>query len=308
MGKFLSAVKRGPTKRPQRIMVYGMAGVGKTTFAASAPGAIVIPVEEGADLLDVPKFSKPHSWLELLGMIDELKTDSHEFKTVVLDTLDEAEKLCHAHTCATNHWDSMATPEFGKGYEAAFGNWRLFLKKLEELRDAKSMDIILLAHAEIKAFKAPESEAFDRWQPRLHKTASKATQEWCDHVFFAQFVTAVTKDRDRRVRGMSTGARLLRTCWNAAYDAKSRSSLPPSLPLAWEDFEAEMAKNAPASKEQLAAEFARILPLMPQNKRNAATTGFAKAGDDLAKLAMVVEAARGHVQINAVEESDEATA
>jgi hypothetical protein len=42
------------------------------------------------------------------------------------------------------------------------------------------MMVVLIAHAKIKRFENPETEAYDRYSPRLNKHASALVQEWCD--------------------------------------------------------------------------------------------------------------------------------
>ena len=49
----LDSVKRSFNQAPPRIVMYGVGGVGKSTFAASAPNPIFIPVEDGISTLDV---------------------------------------------------------------------------------------------------------------------------------------------------------------------------------------------------------------------------------------------------------------
>ena len=43
----LQSIRRERVSRPPIIVVYGGPGVGKTTFAAGAPGAIFVRTEDG---------------------------------------------------------------------------------------------------------------------------------------------------------------------------------------------------------------------------------------------------------------------
>ena len=47
------------------------------------------------------------------------------------------------------------------------------------------MTVILVGHAEIKRFDSPETEPYDRYQPKLHAPASALIQERMDAVLFA---------------------------------------------------------------------------------------------------------------------------
>jgi len=44
-----------------------------------------------------------------------------------------------------------------------------------------------IAHARIERFENPETDAYDRYSPRLNKHASALIQEWCDEVLFATY-------------------------------------------------------------------------------------------------------------------------
>ena len=52
---FLNCVRRN-TPKTERVIVYGESGLGKTTFATSAPNPIVIQTEDGLGEIDVPCF------------------------------------------------------------------------------------------------------------------------------------------------------------------------------------------------------------------------------------------------------------
>jgi hypothetical protein len=102
----------------------------------------------------------------------------------------------------------------------------------------------------IKRFDSPETEPYDRYQPKLQERSGSLIREWADAVFFANYKTIV-KQADvgfsKTVsRGVSSGERLLFTSERPAYMAKNRYSLPESIPLDWAAF-AEAIK--PKTKE-----------------------------------------------------------
>jgi AAA domain len=105
------------------------------------------------------------------------------------------------------------------------------------LRDDRGMGVIILAHSEIHRFEAPDTEPYDRYQPKLHKGASAILQEAMDCVLFCNYrVNTVKTDagfNKRIVRGVGSGERLIYTVERPAFLAKNRWSLPDSLPLSW---------------------------------------------------------------------------
>ena len=102
------------------------------------------------------------------------------------------------------------------------------------------MAVILIAHTTIKRFDSPETEPFDRYQPKLQDRSNALIREWCDAVLFANYKTIVKKDdvgfNKTVARGISTGERLLYTSERPAFMAKNRFNLPDSIPLSWEAF------------------------------------------------------------------------
>ena len=62
----LASLKRTTSHTPPRILIHGVAGVGKTTFAASADRPVIIATEEGLGTLDVPHFPLARSLTEVM--------------------------------------------------------------------------------------------------------------------------------------------------------------------------------------------------------------------------------------------------
>lgn len=221
-------------KRPQPVMalVYGVEGVGKTTFGANAPDPIFLCAEKGTAQLDVARFPAPTCWADANAALAILAAGGHRYKTLVVDSLDWLEPLCWDHVCASGRKESIEDFGFGKGYLAAFEEWRKFLAGLERVRES-GMHVVLIAHSQIKMFKNPEGDDFDRYLLKLDKRAAELFKEAVDDVLFATYDTTVIKNEAGKTKARSSGARVLRTERTPAYDAKNRHDLPPSIELDW---------------------------------------------------------------------------
>jgi hypothetical protein len=163
----------------------------------------------------------------------------------VIDSLDWLERLIWAQVCADRGVENIEDIGYAKGYTFALTYWREVLIALDWLRNGRAMMVILLAHAKIERFENPETEAYDRYSPKLHKLASAVVQEWCDEVLFANYRTyAKTSGEgfDKRAIGVGQGERIIRTTERPAHVAKNRCNLPDELPL---DFRAYAAAIAP---------------------------------------------------------------
>ena len=237
MGFDLKSISRNDTMSSPRVLVYGIEGIGKSTFAAGAPDPIFILTEDGLGSLDVEHFPIAQSLDNVMDAIGSLYAEDHPYKTVVLDSLDWLEAIIHREMEEKYDAKDLA---YGKGAMIAAQKWREVLDGMNALRNDKKMIVIFLAHNTIKRFDSPEVEPFDRYQPKLQERSSAVVREWADAVMFANYKTIVKKDdvgfNKTVARGISSGERMLFTTERPAYMAKNRYNLPDSIPLTWDAF------------------------------------------------------------------------
>jgi hypothetical protein len=163
----------------------------------------------------------------------------------VLDSADWLENILQAEMDREYEAKELA---YGKGSVILAEKWRGLLDGFNALRNEKGMAVILIAHTEIKRFDSPETEPYDRYQPKLQTRSSALVQEWADAVLFTNYRTMVKKEEvgfDKKVsRGITTGERLIYTSETPAYYAKNRYSLPGSMPLKWSAFAEAFEKSS----------------------------------------------------------------
>lgn len=238
----LKSIRRNDAIAAPRVVIYGVEGIGKSTFAAGAPKPIFICTEDGLGSLEVDHFPLATSTADVMEAIGTLYQEAHDFGTVVIDSLDWLENIIWKEIESTHDAKDLA---FGKGAVLAADKWREILAGLNALRNDKSMAVVLIAHTTIKRFDSPETEPYDRYMLKLQDRASSLVREWADAVLFANYKTIVRKDdvgfNKTVARGVSTGERLLFTAERPAYQAKNRYSLPESISLSWDAFAAGIA-------------------------------------------------------------------
>jgi len=233
----LKSIRKNDAMAAPRIMVYGVEGIGKSTFGAGAPNPIYILTEDGLGSLKVDHFPLATSSQDVMDAIATLYKENNAFETVVIDSLDWLEAIIQREIEQKYDAKDLA---YGKGSLIAAEKWREILDGLNALRNDKGMAIILIAHTTIKRFDSPEVEPYDRYQPKLQERSNAVVREWADAVLFANYKTIVKKDdvgfNQTNNRGISTGERLLFTSERPAYMAKNRYNMPESIPLSWDAF------------------------------------------------------------------------
>ena len=159
----LAQLTRANTPKPPRILIHGVAGVGKTTFAAEANNPVFVQTEDGLGTIPAANFPLARTFEEVLESLASLYTEDHDFKTVVIDSVDWLEPLVWGKACRDNGWGSIEDAGYGKGYVAALTLWRQYIDGLNALRDDRGMTVVQIAHTDIKRFDSPEHDPYDRY-------------------------------------------------------------------------------------------------------------------------------------------------
>lgn len=245
----LANVQNGGTRLLPRTLLYGIDGIGKSTFASQSPSPIFIPTEDGASGIHVPQFPLCESWEDVLACLRSLCREEHQYKTVVLDSADWAQSLAIEHIVARDFaGDMQAFDAYGRGYKMLMQEWLKLLSALDFTRRRMGMEVILISHAVIRTFKNPSGDDYDRYQSNLIDTPSTSvwakTKEWADIVLFANYEVVVRKDTAKSSKGKGIlkagkgGGRVLHSSPSAAWDAKVRAGweLPERFPLSQEEF------------------------------------------------------------------------
>jgi hypothetical protein len=257
-------------------VLHAVEGWGKTSLAAHAPRPIFIQSrgETGLETLiqsgmiaDTPRFPECDSWKDIIGAVDALTDENHQYRTLVIDTINGSERLCHENVCVRDFggdWGERGFASYGRGADVSLADWLLLLKKLDTLRELRRMTILLLAHTKITTFKNPEGADFDRYQADMHKTTYAATAKWSDAILFGNFEVVVDTKRRGDTKGKATlKRRVLYTERSAAFDAKNRMGLPVEIDMgdssaeAWLNFSGAL-KTARESRR--GATSARVVP------------------------------------------------
>lgn len=246
------SISRGIVKKAQKVTIYGVEGIGKTTLAAQFPDPLFVDVEGGSAHMDVARAEAPRSWAALLSTVDAVRAE-RPCATLVIDTADWAERLCAEHLCAKNKWASIETPGYGKGYTELAEEFGRLLDKLTEVAEA-GVNVVLAAHAAMRKFEQPDEAApYDRWELKLQKKVAPLVKEWADAVLFLNYRTIVeTVGEGFAAKGKARGGRrVMHASHHPCWDAKNRWGLPDESPLSFDPIAphvSDMRQAAPATE------------------------------------------------------------
>jgi len=127
------------------MMIFGTAGVGKTTAAISFPKPYVIDTERGAendqyvDIInrnDGAVFSTT-SFDDIVMEVRSLISEEHPYQTLVIDP------ITVVYDDLVSSWESRVGTQYGAGFKEAKKEWRRLTKLLTKL----DMNIVMTSHS-----------------------------------------------------------------------------------------------------------------------------------------------------------------
>ena len=228
-------VTQGFIHRPQKVVIYGPEGIGKTTLANDFPAVLNIDTEGGTAQMPVSRADWGDSWKSLLKTVEEISKSKQLCETLSIDTADWAEQLCIQHVLNTHLINGKPATGiedygYGKGYTYVAEEFAKLLKLLNEVIK-NNINVVVTAHAKMRKFEQPdELGAYDRWEMKLSKQVAPLLKEWADMVLFCNYQTRVvtTQDKTKKAQG---GKRVIYTTHHPCWDAKNRHGLPDKMDM-----------------------------------------------------------------------------
>lgn len=250
----LASIGKTKPKEHPIVLLYAVEKVGKSSLAAEFPDPVFIQTN-GENLpadVTVDSFT-PNASLEsldgLFEAIEALFTEEHPYKTFCVDAADGLERLVQAEACKRNNWPDIEAPGYGKGYAAAEGVWNEVMVALTALRDAKAMNIVLIAHAETFRFDSPTSDPYARYRPNLRKSTADLIQSSADIIAFINYRVSIKKEDvgfNKEVkRGEGQGFRIIYLEERPGFIAGNRYGMPSEIQYKKGQGFAEIAKHLP---------------------------------------------------------------
>ena len=225
-------ITSGRVARPQKLVLYGVEGIGKTSLAAQTPDPLFIDTEGGTAHLDVRRLQKPQSWAELVSLINEVAATPEVCSTLVIDTADWAEQMAIDHICQKYKQPGLESFGYGKGYTFLAEEFSRMLAACDDVI-LSGKNVVITAHARQRRVELPdETGGFDVWGLKLSKQCAPLLKEWPDALLFINYKTYVvaTDTNSHKAQG---GKRVIYTSHSPVWDAKNRHNLPEEMDLSY---------------------------------------------------------------------------
>lgn len=217
------------------ILIYGKPKIGKSTFASQAEDALFLATEAGLNHLSVYEM-RITSWEDLVKAYEDVRKGDHRFKTIVIDTIDNAYAFCLEHFCKKYGMDHPSDQAYGKGWALVNGPFKAMLNRFALL----PYGFIMISHER-------EKELTTRTGPAIKITPSLSGSILETVTSFAEMILYFTVEEGIDKEGNPSTRRIIRTRPAKNYEAGKRGEqLPDPLDL---DFNAFLSALKPAVKE-----------------------------------------------------------
>lgn len=207
------------------VLLYSKQKYGKSTWCAQADQALFLATEAGLNHLET--FQIPiRSWDEILQACAEIATGKHPFKTIIIDTVDNAYRMCTDYVCAKLSIAHESEAGYGRGYAMVNNEFARVLTKLSLL----PYGLYLTSHAQEREIET-RAGTVTRVMPTLPDKARKIVLGMVDMILY------IDLEATQHDKGDTTYRRVVRTKPTVHYEAGDRTGrLPDTLDLDYPTF------------------------------------------------------------------------
>ena len=233
-----------PAKAPVGV-IYGQAGLGKTTLVCQAPDVLVIDAERGMPpaLVGVKRF-EASTFNDVLALLQAVYEQDHSYKTVVIDSITKIINMLTDEICREQGWllpngkndmGERGYGSYGRGDKAMAQRIAEIMNWVMAIREARNIAFILTGHVRVEKMTPPDGEQYTRYSLSAPALATEAIVQNADFVGFLSHPVTVIKDEDKKkggaVRAMSAGSRRLYLRHRPAAAAKNRFDAPEYISI-----------------------------------------------------------------------------
>lgn len=190
-------ILKGQDLSAPKILLYGLAGVGKSTLANTLRKPIFIDFEGGLGAIGpdrTPQITDLDVFYEcLVELYRKAKEGKREYDTIVIDSADwMVRKIVEkaAGIDANNLTETLnkSNGGYGNGAQVLMNHVRTKLLPTLVALNKQGYGICLVAHAEVKSLMDEDGVNTDRVAPKIDEKTMHVFVEWVDHVLYLKHV------------------------------------------------------------------------------------------------------------------------
>lgn len=209
------------------ILLYGAPKTGKSTLASQFEKPLFLATEAGLNSLSTYNV-EIDNWEKFLTVCAEIASGNHDFKTIVIDTIDNLFSMCSFYICTKNKIQHESELDWGKGWKLVEEEFARAITKLSLL----PYGLLMISHAEQDEIKT-RTGTITKWRPTMPKQARKRVIPMCDFIFFVTIENKPTGEE-----------RFIRTKPSENWEAGDRTGkLPATMELSYNAISNEFNKT-----------------------------------------------------------------
>lgn len=208
---------KGKQQAPTKTILFGLAGSGKTTLAATASRPVFLDFEGGSNFLDVDRTPVITTTEDLYKYGVELITaKEREYDTVVIDSVDWLMRRMTENICGIdkNHLNETVvenrnTGGFAKAKNVIENEVTVRLLPMMQKLTEKGYNVVLIAHASRKARMDGDGFDVDQLTPKIDERTMNFFAEFVDNIFYLKNTdgkrSIVTSSGDANIMAKNRG-------------------------------------------------------------------------------------------------------
>jgi phage nucleotide-binding protein len=179
-GLLLSTELSEPVKSLEEVnwLIYGDAGIGKSSLASMFKGAYFLFFEPGGKGMSLHK-SECHNWAKFKHFAGLLAKQT-QFKTIVFDVVDSMYDRCFEYVCRREGMEHPNEKKWGEGWKAIRAEFEGEVLKLWEA----DKSLIFISHAKDKAFQTRSGKEYNKIVPSMGAQAFEFVSGFVDVMGF----------------------------------------------------------------------------------------------------------------------------
>lgn len=219
----LDHITSQPTVQGVRMVVAGIEKVGKTTFCASAPSPVLVPLEIGYSGVQVAKTPMLQRYGDTEAFLGEVMQACQQgrfpYRTIIFDSATALERQIHEAVIESDPGFAKGNRKaitmesalggYGRAYTYANERFDTFLKWCDVLAVQCGINIVFTCHVFAAKIVDPTQGEYDSWDLLLHSPKNQKTYgkreiitQWADVVGFLYEPMYITK-ADNVAKGVS---------------------------------------------------------------------------------------------------------